>query len=269
MKIRLAYTKKDQAKYIAHLDLARVFARALRRADIAVAFSEGFNPHPKIAFGPPLPVGVEGEKEYVDIELKPLNFGKERTGNNLQAGGQKENKIREKRAWTQNPEEQKYLAEVVHKLQKQLPRGIAIRGYALKPQGSKAITALVNLARYKTEVPFLEEITPGRLEEACQNWLAKEEVLVIRLQKGKQSEKNIRPLVKRIDIIWGEGGRRATFLFDIITGNTGSVRPAEVLASLKEQEGLPLDLSGAQITRMGLYLERENGDLADPLEVIR
>ncbi|HHV65144.1 MAG TPA: DUF2344 domain-containing protein [Peptococcaceae bacterium] len=264
MKIRLAYTKKDQAKYIAHLDLARVFARALRRADIAVAFSEGFNPHPKIAFGPPLPVGVEGEKEYVDIELKPLNFLEERTGNNLKAGCQK-NKNGEKAVWGDNPEVQKYLAEVVNKLQKQLPAGVVIRGYAFKPQGSKAITALVNLARYKTEVPFLEEVTSGRLEEACQNWLAKEEVLVVRLQKDKQYTRNIRPFVKNIAIL-SVKKRQATLLFDIQIGNAGSVRPLEILESLKQQEGLPLDIPGAHITRLGLYIERKNGELVDPLD---
>jgi radical SAM-linked protein len=66
----MAYTKKREARYIAHLDLARVFDRAIRRAQIEVAYSEGFNPHPKISFGPPLPVGVEGQREFVDIDLK-------------------------------------------------------------------------------------------------------------------------------------------------------------------------------------------------------
>ncbi|MEM5817349.1 MAG: TIGR03936 family radical SAM-associated protein, partial [Desulfitobacterium hafniense] len=69
LRVRIAYTKMEEAKYIAHLDLARVFERALRRASVRLAYSEGFNPHPKIAFGSALAVGVEGEQEYVDIEL--------------------------------------------------------------------------------------------------------------------------------------------------------------------------------------------------------
>lgn len=237
----MAYTKKNEARYIAHLDLTRVFDRALRRAQIDVAYSEGFNPHPKISFGPPLPVGVEGEREYVDIELK--------------GPGKQES-------------EQTFLAEAVRKLQKQLPAGIELLDYAIHPQGSKAIMAVVNLARYKTEVPFLEPLAPLRLKEACQNWLAKEEVSGVRFQKGKKIERNIRPYVSRIDIYPQESASQATALFDIATGNAGSVRPLEVLESLKLTEGLPVDTPGVCTTRVGLYIEQADGRLIDPLEMI-
>jgi radical SAM-linked protein len=233
----MAYTKKQEARYIAHLDLTRVFDRALRRAQIDVAYSEGFNPHPKISFGPPLPVGVEGQREYVDIDLK------------LPA----------------DSEEEGYLAETVEKLQRQLPEGIALIGSKIRPQGDKALMAVINLARYETTVPFLEPQNPAQIEQACQSWLSRKEVIAVRVQKGKRVERNIRPYVSRIERISQDNENEAVLLFDIITGNAGSVRPVEVLESLSSAEGLKVDLPGVYTTREGVYVELPDGSRLDPI----
>jgi radical SAM-linked protein len=61
---RVYYQKMKRMRFVAHLDLLRMTHRFMRVAQIPLAYSQGFNPHPRISFGPPLPVGVEGEKEY-------------------------------------------------------------------------------------------------------------------------------------------------------------------------------------------------------------
>ncbi len=58
------------AKYISHLDLLRCFTRAVMRSGLPVEYSQGFNPHQKMTFALPLPVGVTGESEYVDISFE-------------------------------------------------------------------------------------------------------------------------------------------------------------------------------------------------------
>jgi len=68
--VRVKYCKGGPIKYISHLNLAQVFARALRRADIPVVISDGFNPRFRISFGPPLPLGISSTSEYLDIRLK-------------------------------------------------------------------------------------------------------------------------------------------------------------------------------------------------------
>ena len=68
-KIRLLYEKGDAARFTSHLDTIRVFHRALRRANITVAMSQGFHAHPKIASGPPLSLGMTSQAEYMDLEL--------------------------------------------------------------------------------------------------------------------------------------------------------------------------------------------------------
>ncbi|NLI92402.1 MAG: DUF2344 domain-containing protein [Peptococcaceae bacterium] len=252
MKTRIAYTKKKEARYIAHLDLTRVFDRALRRSKIEVAFSEGFNPHPKISFGPPLPVGVEGQREFVDIDLKLPS---------------------------DNPEAV-FLKETVNQLQRQLPEGIELIDCGVRPQGDKALMAVINLARYRTRVPFLSSIGIEQILEGCRNWLSKEEVIGVRFQKGKRTERNIRPFVSRINVLSQEesrketqdtdqiGNNEVTMIFDIVTGNSGSVRPIEVLESLKDLEELPVDLPGVYTVREGLYIEQPDGTLLDPIEVL-
>jgi radical SAM-linked protein len=67
-KLRLTFEKRGAAAFIGHLDLQRVFQRAIRRGGVPAAYSEGFHPHPKLSFALPLPLGMEGLAEYADIE---------------------------------------------------------------------------------------------------------------------------------------------------------------------------------------------------------
>ncbi len=67
--IRAKFTRGEKVRFISHLDILRVFERALRRARLPVRYSEGYNPRPAIVFGLPLPVGVTSEAEYADFEL--------------------------------------------------------------------------------------------------------------------------------------------------------------------------------------------------------
>ncbi len=69
-KFRLQFTKYGDMKYVSHLDLIRLFTRIFHRADLPLAFSEGFNPHPKMAVLLPLSVGFESSCEYIDVEFK-------------------------------------------------------------------------------------------------------------------------------------------------------------------------------------------------------
>ena len=73
--VRIEYAKGGKAAFFSHLDLTRIFRDALRRGDLPIAYSQGYHPRPKIGFGPPLPLGVEGEREYVDVKLSAAYRG--------------------------------------------------------------------------------------------------------------------------------------------------------------------------------------------------
>ncbi|HEY3396266.1 MAG TPA: TIGR03936 family radical SAM-associated protein [Armatimonadota bacterium] len=63
------FSKLERGRFLSHLDLARVMDRAVRRAKLPVAYTEGFHPHAEISFGPPLPLGVEGLREPCCLNL--------------------------------------------------------------------------------------------------------------------------------------------------------------------------------------------------------
>ena len=69
MKVRVRFEKKGVLKYIGHLDMMRYFQKAISRAELPTAYSEGFNPHQIMSFGNPLGLGMTSSAEYMDIEL--------------------------------------------------------------------------------------------------------------------------------------------------------------------------------------------------------
>src|SRR4051812_26577840 len=68
-RVRLRYTKRGRLRFTSHRDIARAFERALRRAQVPMAYSAGFSPHPKISWVGAAPTGVASEAEYVEIGL--------------------------------------------------------------------------------------------------------------------------------------------------------------------------------------------------------
>lgn len=79
-RLRITFAKGEEIKYISHLDLMRLWERALRRARLPLAYSHGFNPRPKIAIASPLPVGFTSRGEVMDVILEryvsPYKFAK-------------------------------------------------------------------------------------------------------------------------------------------------------------------------------------------------
>ena len=68
-RLRIRFRRGEELKYISHLDLMRLWQRALNRAGIRLAYSEGFNPHPRISLAAPLALGVTSQAELMDIVL--------------------------------------------------------------------------------------------------------------------------------------------------------------------------------------------------------
>jgi len=67
---RIFYSKMNDMRFVAHLDLVRMTQNFLRASELPLVYSQGFNIHPKLNFGPPLSIGIEGEREYFDFVLQ-------------------------------------------------------------------------------------------------------------------------------------------------------------------------------------------------------
>src|SRR3978361_1327239 len=71
-RLRLRYAKRGRLRFTSHRDVARAFERALRRADVPMAYSSGFTAHPKISWVGAAPTGVASEAEYLEIAVAEL-----------------------------------------------------------------------------------------------------------------------------------------------------------------------------------------------------
>ena len=143
---RIVYQKRWKLRWLSHLDLMRLFDRAIRRADIPVAVTEGFHKRQKIAYSPPLPLGYTGDREYLDIFFdKPVS--------ELQ----------------------------VKKLGHQLPDGIHI--LEIKPimGNAPSLSKLLDTAVYSFHIP--KELIPD-ITERIKEWLSREVLIVARRGKN-------------------------------------------------------------------------------------
>jgi radical SAM-linked protein len=112
--LRLKFSRRDSLAYIAHLDMLRLFERAVLRSGIDCNYSQGFNPRPSMVFALPLGVGVETVDDYVDIEIR----------NNVSP------------------------IEIIERLNDALPQDIRILEAAVVPPLSRSVMALIRSAEY-------------------------------------------------------------------------------------------------------------------------
>lgn len=77
MKVRVKFRKEGAMKFIGHLDVMRYFQKAIRRAEIDIQYSKGYNPRQEMSFASPLGVGLTSDSEYVDLILGECGSSKE------------------------------------------------------------------------------------------------------------------------------------------------------------------------------------------------
>jgi radical SAM-linked protein len=69
-KVRIRFRKSGDLRLISHHDLLRFFERAVRRAQLPIRWTQGFNPHPRLVFALPLSLGITGSQEVVELEMQ-------------------------------------------------------------------------------------------------------------------------------------------------------------------------------------------------------
>lgn len=222
MKYRIMFEKTDAAKYIAHLDLNRIFQRACRRAGLPLAFSQGFNPHPKISFAIPLAVGVAGEGEFMELELTEA----------LDSD------------------------QVCQRLNEKLPVGIKILAGAVVQDKEKPLMARVTRATYRFIYPASANITASLLRSALEEIMNKTTIEVHRVVKRKNRQVDIRPYIFTLA---GEiKAGRAQVTAEMAVGTQGNVKPVELITELAKA-GLPPAADGVEIYRTGIYAGGKEG----------
>ena len=230
MLIRIKYGKTLEGKYLSHLDLMRAWERTIRRAKAPLAFSQGFNPHPKISFASALAVGTTSDGEYMDMELT----------------------------------EERNVDLLREQLEHAMPPAIKLYEMVKIPDKSPALMSVVNRARYQLGVSLVEAVSQEQADQVTEQFLNNDLVNVLRFKKNSKEKRevNIRPGVIELNVEATQDQLKIQML--VQTGSEGNVRPEEVVYGLMAN-GLPIVKKIDYIHREGLYIMSDDG-LKMPME---
>ncbi len=232
--VRVKYCKDRPIAYISHLNLAQVFTRALRRANIPVVISGGFNPRFRISFGPPLPLGISSISEYLDIKL----------------------------------EEEIKVEELVERLNRVLPQGLKILLAKTIPSSADSLVKIIDRASYVITLKIKEKLLDSaaknqenelkELEQETEKnnkiFLNLEEITVEKQTKNGIKKVDIRPSILDIKVQKFKSSILKLSL-EIRIGQQGNLNPRYVIKAWISNFANNFDI--IRICRNGLYVKNE------------
>ncbi|WP_055552893.1 TIGR03936 family radical SAM-associated protein [Streptomyces sp. NBRC 110028] len=229
-RIRLRYTKRGRLRFTSHRDFQRAFERALRRAEVPMAYSAGFTPHPKVSYANAAPTGTGSEAEYLEIQLTEVR----------------------------DPETLRGL------LDESMPSGLDIID-AVEARTS----GLADRLQASVWEIRLDRVAPAEAERAVAAFLEAETVEVERRTKNGMRTFDARAAVARLEAVAGRGDRPGddgcAILRLVVRHLTPAVRPDDVLSGLRATADLAPPVPAA-VTRLAQgLLDEESGTVTDPL----
>ena len=226
-RLRIRYAKRGRLRFASHRDFSRAFERALVRSRIPMAYSSGFNPHPRISYAGAAPTGSESEAEYLEIGL----------------------------ATSVTPESVKEL------LDGSLPPGLDIVEVVASAGG--ALNDRLEASRWRITLPGT---TAEAVAEAVSSFLAAEEVVVERMTKRGLRSFDCRKAVVNLRIAGNTPASEECAILEVVLRHgSPSVRPDDILAGIREVSGLEVG-SAALLARLAQGpLDEQTGTVGDPL----
>lgn len=197
-KLRARFAKTGKVRFTSHRDVARIWERALRRAGLPVAYTEGFSPRPKLSFGLALSTGHESLGEYLDVNLRD-----DAPGGDVAC---------EAFASLVNPA---------------LPVGMEIQAVVPLEPGADSLQQAVTSSTWHFE---LSGLSATDLAAAIDRTLAAEEIVVTRERKGNEVTEDIRPCILDLQVLLPGTGFGAVEA-ELAT-QPRSLRPAELVDAL-------------------------------------
>jgi radical SAM-linked protein len=221
------YAKRGRLRFTSHHDFARALERALRRADVPMAYSAGFSPHPKISYVGAAPTGVASEAEYLELGLA-ATVDVERLRAALDAS---------------------------------LPDGLDVLECVEVRPGTGGLAERVQASAWRVELPG---ITPAELAAAVAAFLAADRVDVQRLTRDGRRELDARGPVVTASASAGTSEDGCAILELVVRQVTPAVRPDDVLAALRAVADL-VPTVPPRATRLAQGRLDDGGRFADPL----
>jgi radical SAM-linked protein len=225
--MRNRYAKRGRLRFTSHRDFSRAFERAIVRARVPMAYSSGFNPHPRISYAGAAPTGSASQAEYLEIGL----------------------------ARSCDP------AEVAASLDEALPTGLDVLEVVVSAGGN--LPDRLEASHWRITLPGVSGSTA---QQAVERFLAADAIQVTRMTKKGEREFDARAAVVSL-VSQGipESSPECAILDVVLRHGTPAVRPDDVLAGLREIAGLEAVTAPLQERLAQGPLDPASGTVGDPL----
>lgn len=223
LKVRVKFSKHGVMKYIGHLDMMRYFQKAIRRAEIDIAYSEGFSPHQIMSFAHPLGVGVESDGEYFDIQVYTSESSK----------------------------------ESVKKLNEVMAEGVEVLSYVELPEKAKTAMSIVAAADYEIVIKDGYEL-PCSYETVTENlnaFYAQKQIEIIKKTKKSEVLTDIKPWIHELKAVQDKDAKTYKFFIQVSTGSVNNLKPALLINAFYQFMGVEFKPLSLAITRKEVYAD--------------
>lgn len=209
----ITYRKAGRLRYLSHLDVTRAIERALRRAALPVAYTQGYNQRMRLSFGPPLPVGAEGEREIVVVTLTTKLAG----------------------------------AEIQDSLAAQLPPDLGVRSVIVEPAAGPTVLNLIRTAHWRVQLAAEPPPSCKELADAVAGAISSQHLEIRDGNRGK-----ITDVRERIVHLHVESTATGAELFAVLgAGADNYLSPERLLAALGSLLEPPRPLRWTRLVRVG------------------
>jgi len=224
--VRIRWGRKGLARFLSHRDNLRVFERAIRRSEIPIAFTQGFHPHMKMSFSPPLSIGYISEAEYLDLTL-----------------------------------ERPFQPDMAELLKAELPDIFFIVSTGMILNSKISLSGKLNRVEYQVKVEPDDNIK-GKIDR----FMALEKVEVTRISKGNEKMVDIRPAIYKLDYEMENVDNKNTGIInmELGIGTGGYAKPPEIIEAAKiiDKEFIPALL----FLRKEMFFVDDSGNRKMPME---
>ena len=216
LKVRVKFAKEGAMKFIGHLDIMRYFQKAVKRANLDVAFSEGFSPHMIMSFASPLGVGITSTGEYFDMELKSATTS----------------------------------SDMVKRLNDAMAEGMKILSIRQVEDG-KASKAMSLVAAADYRLTFRETAKlPENWKEKLEEFKAQKEIVILKKTKKSEKELDIRPFIYKLSL-----EEKDEIFMQLAAGSSNNTKPELVMEAFAAFMEIPYENLKFMTHRCELYAD--------------
>lgn len=229
MKVRIKFSKHGAMKFIGHLDMMRYFQKAIRRAEIDIAYSGGFSPHQIMSFAAPLGVGLSSNGEYFDIEMNSLTS----------------------------------VEDIKARLNAVMAEGVTIRKVTVLGENVKNAMASVAAAAYTLTIKDKVKL-PDNWQEELEAFYKQSTILATKQTKKNEAEIDLKPAIYELKVV----NPRSVYLL-LNASSSGNIKPGFVIDTFLNQMRCEIPEFPYDIIREETYGFEEQSQILIPLSELQ